>query len=67
MANIPRPTFVNSGKPWTKGDVTDLKDRVERGYMPDLAAKFLCRTVEEVRLKIADLGLDIQPSRPFFN
>ena len=67
MANLLFPTFANSGKPWSKGDVSDLKDKWERGHTLDSAARFLCRTEEEVRRKIGELGLDLQRSRHFFN
>jgi len=67
MINLLLSTSANSGKPWSKGDVSDLKDKWERGHTLHSAARFLCRTEEEVRLKMAELGLDLLRPRHFFN
>ena len=48
---------INTGEPWSRMDIADLK-----GFLPidnDIAetARFLCRSVEETRAKAIELGL----------
>ena len=50
-------TDRNSGKPWSKMDLFDLKNGIERGEPIEELAAFLLRDVDEVRRKVAELEL----------
>lgn len=50
-------TDRNSGKHWSKMDLFDLKNGVERGEPIEEVAAFLMRDIDEVRRKAAELGL----------
>jgi hypothetical protein len=42
---------------WTEMDIDDLRAAIESGHSVEEAAEFLCRAVEEVARKSAELGL----------
>ncbi len=44
-----------SGQPWSELDIEDLKASIERGDSIEEIADFLCRDVEEVSAKLAEL------------
>jgi hypothetical protein len=46
---------INSGKPWSGLDLDDLEWGIEHGQSADRIADFLCRDVEEVEAKIAEM------------
>ena len=46
---------VNSGKPWSEMDIRDLKVALQYNRTVAEIADFLCRDVEEVEAKIAEL------------
>jgi hypothetical protein len=48
---------INSGKPWSEMDLWDLTNSLAYGSTVEEVADFLCRDVEEVRDKVAELGL----------
>jgi hypothetical protein len=48
---------LNSGKAWSEMDLWDLRNSVSHGRTAKEVADFLCRNIEEVREKIAELGL----------
>jgi len=48
---------VNTGKPWSSIEVTDLERCMKSGFSVDQAADFLCRTPQEIRSKALELGL----------
>ena len=48
-------TDINNGKPWSEQDLRDLRDGLQLGTPIDELTTFLCRDVEEVRAKIAEL------------
>ena len=50
-------TDRNSGKPWSKMDLFDLKNGIERGEPIEELAAFLLRDVDEVCRKVAELEL----------
>jgi hypothetical protein len=50
-------TDINSGAPWSEQDIRDLRDAVQRGETAAAIATFLCRDVDEVLAKIAELEL----------
>jgi len=50
-------TDRNSGKPWSRMDLFDLKNGIERGEPIEELAAFLLRDVDEVRRKVAELEL----------
>ena len=52
MANEPN---LNEGKPWSEMDLVDLRNSLALGRSVEYIADFLCRSVEEVRKKIAEL------------
>jgi hypothetical protein len=52
---------LNSGEPWSDGDVFDLKNSLAHGDSLAQVADFLCRDVPEVRSKMKELGLVAQP------
>jgi hypothetical protein len=56
---------LNSGKPWSKMDLFDLRNSVECGTPIREVAEFLCRDLPEVRAKARELGLVvIERKRP---
>jgi hypothetical protein len=50
-------TDINSGAKWSESDIRDLRDAVQRGETAEEIATFLCRDVDEVLAKIAELEL----------
>lgn len=48
---------INSGKPWSKADLDDLKQCLALGDTAEGIAEFLCRDVAEVRAKSAELRI----------
>ena len=48
---------INQGKPWSQQDDEDLRLEVSTGATIDHAATFLCRPVDEVLKRAAELGL----------
>jgi hypothetical protein len=48
---------MNEGKPWTEQDDFDLRIEVSTGSTVEHAATFLCRPVEEVLKRAAQLRL----------
>jgi hypothetical protein len=53
---IERPN-LNTGTPWSEMDLFDLRNSLKQGDAPEKVADFLCRTLSEVREKMAELGL----------
>jgi hypothetical protein len=51
-ANMPD---INSGKPWSEMDLRDLKLELQQNRTIAEIAEFLCRDVEEIEAKIAEL------------
>jgi hypothetical protein len=47
----------NAGKVWSEMDIMDLRQSIKTGDSAEETAKFLRRTVGEVREKAAELGL----------
>jgi hypothetical protein len=47
---------ANSGSPWSKMDVSDLRNEIAHGRTVTQIASFLCRDEDEVREKITELG-----------
>jgi hypothetical protein len=47
---------TNSGKPWSAGDLEDLRYCLAAGEPAEQIADFLCRDVDEVRAKTAELA-----------
>jgi hypothetical protein len=52
---------ANSGAPWSKMDVSDLRNEIAHGRTVTQIASFLCRDEHEVREKIKELGLVERP------
>lgn len=48
-------TNLNSGKPWSAMDLVDLQDGLRLGTPIAELADFLCRDLDEVRTKAAEL------------
>ena len=48
---------ANSGAPWSKMDISDLRNEIAHGRTVAQIASFLCRDEEEVREKMKELGL----------
>jgi hypothetical protein len=48
---------VNSGQPWSELDVSDLRELRREGRSIAEIGEYLCREVEEVEDKAAELGL----------
>jgi hypothetical protein len=61
------PPNLNTGKAWSEMDLFDLKNSLAQGDSPEKVAVFLCRTEREVRIKMAELGLDGGPPRQLLN
>jgi hypothetical protein len=47
---------LNEGKPWSDMDLVDLRNSLAQGSSVAYIAEFLCRSEDEVREKIAELG-----------
>ena len=47
---------INSGKEWSAIDLADLHNGLVQGYSLEELAQFLCRDVQEVQAKMAELG-----------
>jgi hypothetical protein len=47
---------INTGKPWSPLDLQDLRYCLAAGEPVDDIADFLCRNVDEVRAKTAELA-----------
>jgi hypothetical protein len=47
----------NAGRGWSEMDIMDLRQSIKTGDSAEETAKFLLRTVGEVREKAAELGL----------
>lgn len=50
---------LNGFRPWSEQEVTDLMLCVEIGDSLQIAASFLMRDEDDVRHKVADLGLEL--------
>jgi hypothetical protein len=48
---------INSGKAWSPMDLADLKNSIAQGYGIEEVAQFLCRHVQEVLGKMAELEI----------
>ena len=46
---------INTGKPWSEMDLADLKFCLATGWPAEEIANFLCRNVDEVRAKVAEI------------
>jgi hypothetical protein len=46
---------ISSGTIWSELDIRDLRDAVQRGERVEEIATFLCRDVDEVRAKVAEI------------
>ena len=51
---------INTGKPWSDFDLEDLRYCLAAGEGAEQIADFLCRSVEEVRAKTAELETPAQ-------
>ena len=51
---------LNGFRPWSEQEVTDLMLCVEIGDSLQIAASFLMRDEDDVRHKVADLGLELR-------
>ena len=47
---------INSGKEWSALDLADLHSGLVLGHSSEELAQFLCRDVQEVQAKMAELG-----------
>ena len=54
---------ANSGAPWSKADISDLKNELDHGRTIAETASFLCRDGYEVRATMKELGLTEQPGK----
>jgi hypothetical protein len=54
---------ANSGAPWSRMDVSDLRNEIAHGRTITQIASFLCRNEDEVREKIKELGLVERPKK----
>ena len=54
---------ANSGKPWSKMDISDLRNEIAHGRTVSQTASFLCRDEDEVCEKMKELGLVERPRK----
>ena len=54
---------ANLGKPWSKMDISDLRNELAHGRTVAQTASFLCRDEDEVREKMKELGLVERPRK----
>ena len=54
---------ANSGKPWSKMDISDLRNELAHGRTVSQTASFLCRDEDEVCEKMKELGLVERPRK----
>ena len=57
------PMDANSGEPWSKMDLDDLKASLAFGNRIEATANMLCRDEDEVREKAKELGLEEHPGK----
>jgi hypothetical protein len=55
---------LNSGKAWSEMDVRDLYASVAYGDTIDETACHLCRSIEETKAKVKELGLKVRRRKP---
>jgi hypothetical protein len=55
---------INSGKEWSATDLADLHSGLVYGHSLEELAQFLCRDVQEVQAKMAELRLGAKEKRP---
>ena len=48
---------LNTGNEWSELDIADLRASRDQGDSIEQTARFLCRSVDEIRAKAAELGL----------
>ena len=54
---------ANSGEPWSKIDLDDLKASLAFGNRIAATANMLCRDEDQVREKAKELGLEEHPEK----
>jgi hypothetical protein len=54
---------ANSGAPWSKMDVSDLRNEIAHDRTVAQTASFLCRGEDEVREKMKELALTEHPGK----
>jgi hypothetical protein len=54
---------INQGKPWSRQDDDDLRRAIRSGYSIDCVAIFLCRPIDEVMKRKAELGVRWKDAR----
>ena len=54
---------ANSGAPWSKMDISDLRNEIAHGRTVAQIASFLCRDEDETREKVKELGLVERPKK----
>ena len=54
---------ANLGKPWSKMDISDLRNELAHGRTVAQTASFLCRDEDGVREKMKELGLVERPRK----
>jgi hypothetical protein len=52
---------LDSDQPWSEMDILDLRNSLTHGRSVEEAADFLCRDIDEVSAKMAELGLEERP------
>jgi hypothetical protein len=55
---------INSGKEWSAMDLADLHSGLVYGHSLEELAQFLCREVQEVQVKMRELGFADKEKRP---
>ena len=50
---------LNTGEPWSETDDRDLRAELQAGQSIEEAARFLCRTIDEVEKRMRELGLSV--------
>jgi len=51
---------LRTGEPWSEMDDRDLKAELAAGRSVSEAATFLCRTAEDVKQRMGELGLSVR-------
>ena len=64
LADNNQPPILTATRPWSYYEMHDLKAAMKSGYALDHIAVYLSRTEQEVRDKLAELGLPLKECRP---
>lgn len=60
----PLPSVPNNGRPWTKGDLTRLRELAHQNTPGELIGRHLGRTKDAVESKASEVGISLRAAPP---